>query len=162
MDNKNKDKGITKNKKSFNNNSKKTKEIIKKSQNNKTGKAKNTEITDWFYMTSSEVNAKSIAQLIETQCHVSVDLWEEMNILQIQLDNKVTIDFEPMVINFKESSDMEFINNQNIKTIFAVYVASGVLEEEFKKILKVILKQWNGFLCADSENFQPIYGISDL
>jgi hypothetical protein len=85
-----------------------------------------------------------------------------MNILQIELSNKVTIDFELMDLNFKDPSDMEFINSQNIHTIFAVYITSGILEDEFKKILKVILNRWEGFLCADSQEFQPSYSLKDL
>ena len=117
-------------------------------------------ITDWFYMTPSEINAKSIAQLIEAECHTPVDLWEEMNILQIELSNKVIVDFEPMSIDFKDELDMAFINNRNIKTIFAVYIASGILEDELKSILKVMFNQWNGFLCADSQDFKPIYSLT--
>ncbi len=135
-------------------------------KNNPQNKPKNpnnskTEIiTDWFYMTPSEINAKSIAQLIEAECHTPVDLWEEMNILQIELSNKVIVDFEPMSIDFKDELDMAFINNRNIKTIFAVYIASGILEDELKSILKVMFNQWNGFLCADSQDFKPIYSLT--
>ncbi|MDU6266352.1 MAG: hypothetical protein E6600_17805 [Anaerocolumna aminovalerica] len=134
-----------------------------KSQNKKdNSQNQNITITDWFYMTPSEINGKSIAQLIEEECNTSIELWEEMNILQIELSNKVTIDFEPMNLNFKDPSDMEFINSRNIHTIFSVYIASGVLEEEFKNILKVILDRWEGFLCADSQDFQPAYSLNDL
>jgi len=119
-------------------------------------------ITDWFYMTPSEIDAKSIAQLMEAECKASVELWEGLNILQIELSNQVTIDFEPMTLNFKDSSDMEFINSQKVRTIFAVYITSGILEDEFKNILKVILNRWDGFLCADSQDFQPVYNLGDL
>lgn len=144
---------------------KKTRKDSKDKSQNKQGNFKNPNsmaITDWFYMTPSEINAKSIAQLIEAECDTPVELWEEMNILQIELSNKVTIDFEPMGLNFKDSSDMEFINSRNIHTIFTVYIASGVLEDEFKNILKVILNRWEGFLCADSQEFQPAYSLGDL
>lgn len=143
----------------------KDKEGNKNNPQNKTKNPNNSKvniITDWFYMTPSEINAKSIAQLIESECHTPVDLWEEMNILQIELSNKETVDFEPMSIDFKDPSDIAFINNRNIKTIFAVYIASGTLEDELKSILKVMFNQWNGFLCADSQDFKPIYSISDL
>lgn len=137
---------------------KKTKESNKSNFQNKNKKtnSKNKIITDWFYMTPSEVNAKSIAQLIEAECNTPVDLWEEMNIFQIELSNKVTVDFEPMSIDLKESSDIAFINEHNIKTIFAVYIASGTLDHELKNILKALFNQWKGFLCADSDDFHPI------
>lgn len=138
------------------------------SKNNTQNKSKNSNnskskiITDWFYMTPSEINAKSIAQLIEAECHTPVDLWEEMNILQIELSNKETVDFESMSIDFNDESDIAFIKNRNIKTIFAVYIASGTLDDELKSILKVMFNQWNGFLCADSQDFKPIFSLSDL
>ena len=112
--------------------------------------------TDWFFMTPHEVHAKDIAQHLKTETNVLIELWEEMNILQIELPNKVTVDFEPME-GFDDPSDLEFIRNRNIKTIFAVYISSGVIEGELLIIIKGICSRWNGILCADTNDFQPVF-----
>jgi len=119
--------------------------------------SKDIAFTDWFYMTPSEVTAKMISDLIKLQSSVQVDLWEEMNILQLELPNKTTVDFEPMNINFKDPSDASFIKNRNIKTIFTVTIEEGALEE-LKVVFKLLIAEWDGFLCADSDDFKPQYG----
>jgi hypothetical protein len=139
------------------NNAKKTDGVNKVAQS----KSKETEITDWFYMTPYEVTAKMIATLLKTQCNVSVDLWEEMNILQIELPNRIIVDFEPIIINFKDPSDAAFVKNRNIQTIFEVTMEEAALKE-MKEVLKLIFNEWDGFLCADTDDFKPIYGKTEI
>lgn len=135
--------------------------VAKAFSNHSKGSIKEQEITDWFYMTPNEVTAKMISNLLQSKSNVVVDLWEEMNILQIELPNKLTVDFEPIIINFKDPSDAAFVENRNIKTIFEVTMEEAVLHE-MKELLRLIFQEWDGFLCADSDDFQPIYGKSDL
>lgn len=119
------------------------------------------EITDWFYMTPKDVTAKMIADLIKKQGIVQVDLWEEMNILQLELADKTTADFEPVIIDFKDPSDAAFVKNRNIRTIFEVTVEENALPE-MKPVLKLIFQEWGGFFCADTDDFHPIYGMDNL
>lgn len=130
--------------------------------NEKVEKPKPIEIcTDWFYMTPNEVTAKMIADLMKLQSNVAVDLWEEMNVLQLELNNKSTIDIEPINYQFKDPSDLSFIKNRNIKTIFWVTIEDGDIEP-LKPILQVLFDQWDGFLCADSNDFKPLYTKDDV
>ena len=124
--------------------------------------SKKAVMTDWFYMTPSDIDAKNIAQLLETECGIFVELWEKMNILQIELSDKTTIDFERIRLDFTEPSDIEFIKSRKVHTIFALYIESGEISNEFKNILKAIVNRWEGFLCADSQDFQPIYSLDNL
>lgn len=126
-----------------------------------TSNHKETFITDWFYMTPSEITAKMISDLMKLQSNVQVELWDEMNILQIEFKNKSTVDFEPIIINFKDPSDAAFVKNRNIKTIFEVTMEEEAFQE-MKAVLKVMINQWGGFLCADSDDFKPIYGKEEL
>jgi hypothetical protein len=117
-------------------------------------------ITDWYYMTPKEVTARMIFDLIKQKNHVQADLWEEMNILQLELSNKKTVDFEPVIINFKDPSDEAFVKNRNIKTIFEVTMEEEIFHE-MKTVLKLIFQEWGGFLCADTDDFKPIYEIDN-
>ncbi len=149
---------------------KQVKKLNKKNFNKSTGSSKiNTEldkkqkvtITDWYYMTPGDVNAKMIADRLKINGFSEVELWEEMNILQIELADKKTVDFEPVGYSFKDPSDVSFIKNRNIKTIFAVTLEEGNIEL-FRPVLKILLEEWEGFLCADSIDFKPIYGKGDV
>lgn len=102
-----------------------------------------------------------IADRLRIQGFREIELWEAMNILQIELADKRTVDFEPLGYSFKEPSDVYFIKNRNIKTIFAVTLEKGTVDL-FKPVLKILLEEWNGFLCADSADFKPIYEKIDI
>ncbi|MGB8453563.1 MAG: hypothetical protein WCD89_14695 [Anaerocolumna sp.] len=144
------------------NNSKKNRNI-KTSLNTKPHKEikKEIPVTDWFYMTPNDVNAKMISDILKSERDIEVELWEEMNVLQIIMIGNKPIDFELVEYQFKDPSDAAFIKNRNIKTIFAVTIEEGTLES-FKPILKIMIDEWDGFLCADSVSFKPSYGINDL
>ncbi len=118
-------------------------------------------ITDWFYMTQGDINAKMISDLLKSKGFTEIELWEEMNILQIELSGNRTVDFEPLAYAFKDSSDAAFVKNRSIKTIFTVTVEEGAFDS-FKPYLKILLEEGGGFLCADSEDFKPVYGLEEL
>lgn len=124
-------------------------------------KSKEKEITDWFYMTPKDITAKMIADLLKEQSNVQVDFWEEMCILQLELPNRTTVDFEPIIINFKDPSDAAFVKNRDIKTIFEVTMEENAFSE-MKDVLKLLFHEWDGFLCADSDDFKPIFRIDNL
>jgi hypothetical protein len=111
---------------------------------------------DLFYMTPAEIPAKDIAALLKDTKEVTVELWEDMNILELELTNKNTVDFEPLEVSFKDPSDVAFVKNRNIRTIFAIHLC----EDDLKAVIPYferIIETYSGFLCADSENFMPVY-----
>ena len=118
-------------------------------------------ITDWFYMTPNEVTAKMISNLIKLHGDMQVDFWEEMNIFQLELSNNMAVEFEPIKIDFKDPSDEAFIKDGDIKTIFA-FTMEEETYEEVKLFIRVLFAEWGGFICADSDDFKPLYGEDDL
>lgn len=111
---------------------------------------------DLLYMTPQVVNAKELAALFDNDKNISVQLWEEMNILELELPNENAVDFESLAISFKDPSDAAFVKNRNIQTIFAI----NLLEEDLNSVIPYferIVEQYQGFICADSEDFNPVY-----
>ncbi len=109
---------------------------------------------DLLFMTPSEVNAKEIAALLQ-ESGLSTQLWEEMNVLEIELPNGNSVDFESIDPNFKDPSDASFIKNRNIKTIFAIIIC----EEDIKAVtpyFEQLVEKHSGFVCGDSADFQPV------
>jgi hypothetical protein len=109
-----------------------------------------------FYMTPSEVKAKDIAALLEAEKEVKIELWDEMNILELELANEESVDFEPLDYSFTNPSDAAFIKNRNINTIFAVNLKEADLDS-VKPCLEKIVEKYSGFVCTDSEDFNPVY-----
>jgi hypothetical protein len=112
--------------------------------------------TDLFYMTPSDVNAKDIADLFQDTKDLNVQLWEEMNVLELELANQNSIDFEPMEPSFKDPSDSAFIKNRNIRTIFAINLCEADLNTMIP-YFEQLVSRFSGFVCADSADFTPIY-----
>ena len=111
---------------------------------------------DLFYMTPSEVTARDIATLLQENKELSIQVWEEMNVLEIEFPNENSIDFEPVEPSFQDPSDAAFIKNRNIKTIFAVTIC----EEDIKLVVpyfEQLVEKYAGFLCSDSADFNPVY-----
>lgn len=111
---------------------------------------------DLFYMTPSTVKAKDIALLLKDRDQLRTELWEEMNILELEFIKGSTIDFEPLDMNFRDPSDAAFIKNRRIQTIFAVTLEKNDLPL-VKELFGEIIDHYSGFLCADSEDFHPIH-----
>ena len=116
---------------------------------------------DLLYMTPSTLKAKDIADLLTDFKGITIELWEEMNIVELVLANQNTIDFEPLDINFKDPSDAAFVKNRNIQTIFAINLAEDDLPT-IKACFEHIINSFSGFLCLDSEDFKPIYAGSTI
>jgi len=109
-----------------------------------------------LYMTPSEVNAKDIAVLLQASAGIKAELWEEMNVLELELSTRNSVDFEPLDIHFSSPTDAAFIKNRNIHTIFAITLS----EADFtlaKPYLEQIVERFFGFICADTEDFNPVY-----
>jgi len=114
---------------------------------------------DLLYMTPSEISAKDIASLLQNNKELKVQLWEGMNVLEIELSNENSVDFEPLDISFKEPTDISFVRNRNIKTIFVVSICDSDISS-MTPYFEQLVSQFNGFVCADSADFYPVYAGS--
>lgn len=114
---------------------------------------------DLFYMSPSELYAKDIASVFQSNSELVVELWTSMNVLEVILPNQISIDFEPVETSFKDPSDASFVKNRNIKTIFAVQVSENDLPAVIP-YFEQLINQHSGFLCSDSSDFTPVYAGS--
>jgi hypothetical protein len=109
-----------------------------------------------LYMTSKEIKAKELSQILKKREKLVVELWEDMNVLEVELLNKNTVDFEAVRTDFKDPLDLEFVKSRNVHTIFAVTLCEEDLEE-IKLYFYDIVGAYGGFICADSDDFKPFY-----
>lgn len=114
---------------------------------------------DLFYMTPGDVTAKAIADALGDTAGLTVELWSEMNILELELSTGNTVDFEPVNTGFKDPSDAAFIKNRGIKTIFAINLSEADLPL-ITPVFEKIVSKYSGFFCADSADFMPVYAGS--
>jgi len=111
---------------------------------------------DILYMTPADIRAKDIADLLHEVEGVKVELWNEMNVLEIGLTNDNSVDMEPLDVNFKDPSDISFVRNREIKTIFALTLCDDDMDE-IETLFEKVVDKYSGFLCADTSDFYPVY-----
>lgn len=109
---------------------------------------------DLFYMTPSVVQAKDIYNILHEIEGLVTELWADMNVLEVVLKDGNVIDFEPLKAEFQDPSDMAFLKNRKIQTIFSVTVCDENMEEMIPYFVAIV-EQLGGFLCSDSDDFRP-------
>jgi hypothetical protein len=114
---------------------------------------------DLLYMTPLSVTAKDIATLFENTYGLTVELWAEMDVMELILPNQNSVDIESIDADLKNPSDVSFIRNRGIKTIFAINLCKDDLSEATPYFDQLVAK-YSGFVCADSEDFTPVYAGS--
>lgn len=115
---------------------------------------KNPEQNEWFYMSPFEVHASMIADLAKETGFGETELWGELNILELIISDKSSVDFELLRNNFKDEADVAFLEERKIKTIFAVTFSHCSLDD-FRPFALDLLKKWEGVFCADTHDFNP-------
>jgi hypothetical protein len=110
---------------------------------------------DLFYMTPNSITAADISLVFDNQEGIRIELWKEMNILELELISGGSIDFEPINLPFSNSHDEAFTKNRGIKTVFSIQVEEGDFLKA-KSLFELMIEKYSGFICSDTENFQPL------
>ncbi|MDF2486359.1 MAG: hypothetical protein K0R46_2527 [Herbinix sp.] len=114
---------------------------------------------DLLYMTPQEINAKEIADLLQENKGLTIELWAEMNVLEFVLPNQNSVDFEAIDPDFKTPSDAAFVKNRGIKSVYSI----NLCEDDLSIVtpyFEQLVEKFSGFVCADSEDFTPVYAGS--
>lgn len=114
---------------------------------------------DLLYMTSQEISAKEIADLLQENVGLTIELWAEMDVLEFILPNQNSVDFEAIDPDFKTPSDASFVKNRGIKSVYSI----NLCEDDLSVVtpyFEQLVEKFSGFVCADSEDFTPVYAGS--
>lgn len=130
-------------------------EMAKKSSK-KIEKKEKKKCFELLYMSKKEIDTRYIYDIVKEMKGIQFDYWEAVDVLEIEFSEKSSIDIEPMNYDLKHPSDIAFIKNGEIQSIFAVTTYEDILEET-KEIFTKVISQTGGFLCSDSEDFKPFY-----
>lgn len=117
------------------------------------------EYMDLLYLTPATVHTKEIAALLQNCKEISIQLWEEMNILELELPSQNSVDFESLDPSFQDPSDAAFVKSHGINTIYAITICKEDLKTTIP-IFEMIVENFAGFVCADREDFAPVYAGS--
>ena len=121
---------------------------------------KKTNILEYYYMTPEQTDAKELTTLIKSVDEENIDVWPELNLMEVVLDRDSLI-FQDGRECFVDPLDLEFLEERKIQSIYVVsYEESDALKA--KKVIKEILEAKGGFICSDTEDFEPMYTVETI
>lgn len=132
---------------------------IKKARQNEAPKKKK-QILEYYYMTPEQTDAKEMTTLIHQVDEENVDVWPELNLMEVVLDSDSLI-FQDGRECFIDPLDLEFLKEHQIQSIFVVsYEESD--DKKARAVIKEIMQAKGGFLCSDTEDFMPMYTVETI
>ncbi|WP_343208963.1 hypothetical protein [Anaerolentibacter hominis] len=108
-----------------------------------------------YYMTPARADAADLYGLLCSEAGISVQCWKEMNVLELELENGSSIDIEGICPDEWDGEDGDFLKQHHIQSVFALTVPEPDKNSALSCMEKV-LHGFGGFVCADSENFEPV------
>ncbi len=115
---------------------------------------KSNDIGQWFYMTNSEDSIRTIYEVVTKYDGVEVEIWESQDVIEVILSEEGSMDIEKIESRFGDEFSDEFMDNHNIKTVFAISFKPD-LSDKTKKLMEFLVKEHGGMCCADTEDFMP-------
>ena len=112
-------------------------------------------ILEFYYMTPEQTDAKELTMLIHSVDEEKVDVWPELNLLEVVLDSDSLI-FQDGRECFVDPLDLQFIEEHHIKSIYVVSYEEGD-SVKARQVIKEILEAKGGFICSDTEDFEPMF-----
>lgn len=129
----------------------KTKE---KKQGNQTGKGLQSVSGEWLYFAGGETTVRKIGEVLEGQAY-ELEIWEDAGVLEVGMEEGMTIDFEQTQIHPKDEVTAAFARENQCETVFLVTFAPECYESA-ENVMKKILAQNGGLFCADNAELQPV------
>lgn len=108
-------------------------------------------IRNWFYMSDGNISIENIKTVWEE--YYGVEIWKEQQILEITLDN-AGIDLESCPTDFWDEESLNYLDNNNVNTVYAITVTETGTEE-INKAMKILINALGGWFAADTDNFEP-------
>jgi len=138
------------------NNKKNNKKKAPKWNNSKAETVKAKEF-DMFLMICKEAGANDVIAALKERGMSGLDVWESMGVFNLEAKEGDGVDFEEIDITetFVDASDLAFIKNREIHTIYSFRATESQIEG-LKPYLKEITEIFGGFACSDSDDFQPM------
>lgn len=131
--------------------------VSNKKSSNHTGVKETPKVfVNFFYMTPEDANSRNIVDCIQEMNGLDIEIWEDVEVIEIGLSMKQTIDIiKQDADSFGDDNDQKFLADHGIKSVFSIEVEQqnvSVLKEVFSKVKE----HYKGFVCSDSDDFMPI------
>lgn len=110
---------------------------------------------EWLYLNRDELSFASLKEAFRDQETISVQIWEEAGVAELELAEAKSIDLEKTEPDLGDNYSNSFLNEHGTKTLFLVTIAP----EEFDKVkpvMELMIDRLGGMFCGDTDDFTPI------
>lgn len=118
---------------------------------------------DIFLMLKENVNVKEIQDIINANFKdIEVDIWTELNVLQLELKDKTYIDLVEMINDDAfDTKDNEYFQSRGFKSVYCITHTQENLQIVLD-IIKLLIEKYDGILANDTDDFEPIFDKTTL
>ncbi len=114
----------------------------------------------FLYLLPEEIRVKELAEAITCCKKEQVEVWTDMNLLEISLENGSLV-FEDIMDNLRGESDAALLSSMQISQVYACdYVSEDV--SMVQKIMGELKGKFQGILASDTEDFKPFLELEEL
>jgi len=107
----------------------------------------------WILMVPGKVTVSDLRTAFDAD--QDIEVWPEAGIMEIVMSEKSSIDIETLPLSdFADEYSRNFLETNRIQSIFYVNFRAEDYELA-KKFLKQLSEKTGGFVCGDTEDFQP-------
>lgn len=116
---------------------------------------KQVNILELLFMAKEEVSVKELEKCLIDKLE-EIHVWPEIGIMELNLPNGKTADVETLTEFIDDEEDLKFMDEQNVKSVYAITVEEDALGE-LMDCVKCWIEEYGGLLCSDSDDFAPYY-----
>jgi hypothetical protein len=110
---------------------------------------------DWFYMNSNPVTVRDIEKHLANYVNITTEIWEDAGVLEVNLSEKSSLDFEAIKPYFKDKEGQEYLQKNDIQALYMVTFQAEDYDV-IVPIMKHIMKNLGGFFCEDTVDFSNV------
>lgn len=107
---------------------------------------------EWLYLNQENITLFQVKELLEKE--YSVEYWEEAGVLEVETNEKSSVDFETADVNYADEVTKNFLEEKGAKTVLLVSLSTSVYEEA-EQVFRKMIKHMGGFFCGDTPDFSP-------
>lgn len=112
---------------------------------------------DLYYMSGKEITVKELGEILTRECGQKVEIWDAMHIIEWITQAGHSIDIE-LAEPFTDEKDAAFLEANHVAAIYAIQALDTDIDL-LKKCFRQVANRYGGFLCYDSEDFQPFIAL---
>lgn len=109
---------------------------------------------EWLYLCPFELTVAELAQALDGE-EISVQVWNEAGVAEIELPEAKSIDFEATEADLKDDYSNAFLAEHGTKSLFYVTIDPENYQQ-VEQIFRLILEKKGGIICGDTEDFAPV------